>query len=125
MVNRSQEFADRMTEFERDRDVDSFVSDIFAADVELVRPETGRQLSGHDGARTFWQEYVHRFQQVESTFSRVRDGELGVLEWTSSAQLPNGTDIVYAGVSLLDFDAEGQVQRFSTYYDTGVFQRQE
>lgn len=122
MTNHVREFADQLTEFESSGDVGSFVTAVFAADVELVRPETGRQLSGHDGARTFWEEYRALFNHVHSTFSRVHDGELGVLEWSSDAQLPNGTDITYTGVSLLDFNDRGQARRFSTYYDTRVFQ---
>ena len=122
MVDRAQAFADRLVALERDRDLESFVTDLFARDVELARPETGRELTGLDGARTFWQEYVERFDRVASTFARVHDGDIGVLEWTSTAQLPNGTEITYSGVSLLDFDDRDLVRRFSTYYDTRVFQ---
>lgn len=123
-MSHAQDFADRLTEFESSGDVDTFVSAVFADDVDLFRPETGQHLRGHDGARTFWQEYQNQFSAVRSSFSRVHDGEVGVLEWTSDATLPTGRDITYHGVSLLDFDDAGKVARFSTYYDTQVFQPQ-
>ncbi len=122
MTNRAQEFADRLVDLESSGDVAAFVSAVFASDVELVRPETGRAHSGHEGARTFWAEYLAQFEHVHSTFNRIHDGEIGVLEWVSTATLPNGTEISYAGVSLLDFDGQDQVRRFSTYYDTSAFQ---
>lgn len=122
MMDRAQKFADELTELESGGEVGAFVTAVFADDVELNRPETGQQLRGHDGARTFWEEYLAQFDSVRSTFSRVQDGEVGVLEWTSEAQLAGGSDITYTGVSLLDFDEQGQVRRFATYYDTRVFQ---
>ncbi|MDN5761038.1 MAG: nuclear transport factor 2 family protein [Microlunatus sp.] len=122
MTNLAQQFADRLTELEASGDVDSFVSAVFADDTELVRPETRQQLTDHDGAHRFWTEYLSQFTKVQSTFNRVHYSDIGVLEWTSSAQLAHGTDITYAGVSLLDFNDQGQVSRFCTYYDTRVFQ---
>lgn len=122
MTNLAQKFADQLVELETNGDVDAFVNAVFAADVTLIRPEIGQQHTGPDGARTFWAEYLHQFTTVRSSFDRVHNGEVGVLEWTSEAQLPNGTDISYAGVSLLDFDDDSKVTRFVTYYDTQVFQ---
>lgn len=120
--DRAQAFADRLTTFETERDLDAFVPGAFAEDVVLLRPETGQELRGHDGARTFWQEYLGTFDAVRSTFSRVQDGEVGVLEWTSEATLAGGSDVTYHGASLLDFGGDGRVTRFATYYDTRVFQ---
>ena len=122
MTDRAQDFAERLTTVEQDRDVDAFVTAAFAEDVVLVRPETGQELRGHEGARTFWREYLQTFDAVRSTFSRVQDGEVGVLEWTSEATLAGGRDITYRGVSLLDLADDGRVSRFATYYDTRVFQ---
>lgn len=122
MSNPTQTFADRLLALESDGDVESFVSATFAEDVELQRPETGQRLTGQQGALTFWTEYLDRFAAIRSSFSRVHHGDLGVLEWTSDGQLSNGTDISYAGVSLLEFDESDQVTRFATYYDTRLFQ---
>ena len=120
--DRAQDFADRLTTFEADRDLDAFLAAAFAEDVVLLRPETGQELDGHDGARTFWREYLETFDAVRSTFSRVQDGEVGVLEWTSETTLAGGRDLTYRGASLLDFSGDGRVARFATYYDTRVFQ---
>lgn len=122
MMGRAQEFADQLNALEADGDVEAFVAAVFSDDVVLVRPETGQQLSGHDGAQTFWQEYLAQFNRVSSTFERVDDGGIGVLEWVSAAELRAGTEISYAGVSLLDYDEQDRVRRFATYYDTQAFQ---
>ena len=124
MTDPAQDFADRLTTFEQDRDLDAFVTSAFSPDVVLLRPETGQELTGHEGARTFWSEYLTTFEQVRSTFSRVQEGAVGVLEWTSEARLAGGRDITYRGASLLDVDEHGLVSRFATYSDTRLFQPQ-
>ena len=122
MTDRAQAFADQLNKLEADGDVDRFVGEVFAAEVELVRPESHQQLSGHDGARTFWTQYLAHFDSIRSEFSRVVDSDdLGVLEWRSTGRLRTGADIAYSGVSVLDLDGEGRVRRFATYYDTTPF----
>ncbi len=117
----AQSFARALQELESTKDVDRFVSGVFAEDAELVRPETGQQERGSGGAREFWQQYVDQFQEIRSEFSRVVDGDVGVLEWTSTGRLSSGADVSYRGVSLLDVDSDGRVTRFATYYDTAPF----
>ena len=122
MTDRAQTFADQLNELEAGGDVDRFVTAVFATEVELVRPEAHQQLAGQDGARTFWTQYLAHFDSIRSEFSRVADSDgLGVLEWRSTGRLRTGSDIAYAGVSVLDFDGEGLVRRFATYYDTTPF----
>ena len=120
MTNRTEQFAAALHDLEGTGDVDAFVA-VFADDVELVRPETQQQLAGVAGARAFWQQYLATFDHISSDFRRVVDGEVGVLEWTSTGQLAGGAPITYAGVSLLDFDDAGKVRRFATYFDTQAF----
>lgn len=120
MTNRTEDFAAALHALEGGGDLDTFVA-VFADDVELHRPETQQQLEGPDGARTFWRQYLATFDRVSSDFSRVVDGRVGVLEWTSTGQRNGGADITYAGVSLLDFDDDGLVTRFATYFDTQAF----
>ena len=120
-TDRARAFAQALQDLERTSDVDHFVSAAFAADVELVRPETGQQERGTGGATQFWQQYVDQFEEIRSEFARIVDGDVAVLEWTSSGRLHGGTDISYRGVSLLDFDGDGRVTRFATYYDTAPF----
>lgn len=119
-TNRTEQFADALHALEGGGDLDAFVG-VFADDVELHRPETGQRLDGTSGARAFWEQYLATFDEIRSDFSRVVDGEVGVLEWTSTGRLAGGSPITYAGVSLLDFDEAGRVTRFATYFDTQAF----
>lgn len=119
-TNRTENFADALHALEDGGDLDTFVA-VFADDVELLRPETQQRLDGTSGARAFWEQYLATFDRVRSDFSRVVDGEVGVLEWTSTGRLVGGSDITYTGVSLLDFDDAGRVTRFATYFDTQAF----
>ena len=120
-MSRAQSFADALQRLEQDGDLDAFV-DVFSDEVELVRPEPGGRESGREGARRFWQAYLDQFSEIRSSFSRVVDAErLGELEWTSEGTLGTGRPIAYAGVSLLEHDADGKVARFATYYDTAAF----
>ena len=114
-------FARALQELERTEDVDRFVSSVFTDGVELSRPETGQHNRGSGGAREFWQQYLDQFDDVSTDFERIVEAEVGVLEWTSSGHLSTGTEISYRGVSVLDFDADGRVTRFTTYYDTAPF----
>ena len=118
--NRTEAFATALHDLESGGDVDAFVS-VFADDVELHRPETQQQLDGIEGARAFWKQYLGMFGEISSDFSRVVDGPVGVLEWTSTGTLASGAPITYTGVSLLDFDDAGKVSRFATYFDTQAF----
>lgn len=120
--DRAQAFADALQKFESDGDVDTFVQDQFADDTRLLRPEVDQEVTGTDGAREFWQQYLGQFSDIASSFDRVTgSGDLGVLEWTSTGTLTAGAAISYRGVSLLDFDDQGKVSRFATFFDTAPF----
>lgn len=122
MTTPAQTFADALQTLEGSGDVESFVSSVFTSDAVLLRPETGQELTGSDGARQYWEQYLAQFGEIRSEFSQVRDADgLGVLEWTSTGTLAGGGDISYTGVSLLDLDGEGRVTRFATYFDTAKF----
>ena len=121
--NRASAFAEALQTFEQDRDLDAFAR-VFAPDAELLRPEQRGGEQGEDGVRTFWQQYLDQFASIRSEFSRVVEaGQLGELEWTSKGSLGSaseGTEVEYEGVSLLEFDDQGRVSRFATYYDTAA-----
>lgn len=120
-MSSAQSFADALQELERSGNLDAFL-DVFADDVQLVRPEPGSSQHGRDGARRFWQAYLDQFSQISSEFGRVVDADrLGELEWVSRGRLATGRDITYAGCSLLEHDDDGKVVRFATYYDTVPF----
>jgi ketosteroid isomerase-like protein len=118
--NRASAFAEALQTFEQDRDLDAFAR-VFAPDAELLRPEQRAGEQGEDGVRAFWQQYLDQFASIRSEFSRVVEaGQLGELEWTSKGSLGGGTEVEYEGVSLLEFDDQGRVSRFATYYDTAA-----
>lgn len=120
-MSAAREFADALQRLEADGDLDAFVGR-FAEDVVLVRPEPGGQETGPDAARRFWQAYLDQFESIGSTFGRLVDAEpYAELEWVSEGRLRTGREITYAGVSLLEHDADGQIARFATYYDTVPF----
>ena len=122
-MSRAQQFADALQRLEQDRDLDPFLTQ-FSDDVRLMRPETGGHEEGGDGARAFWTAYLEQFDDIASTFGRLVDaGALGELEWTSTGRLKTGREITYTGVSLLEHDDDGNVQRFVSYYDTAAFVR--
>ena len=121
MTSHAQSFADALQSLETTRDVDRFVTASFADDVVLRRPETGQSEHGRDGATRYWRQYLDRFQEIRSEFGRIAEGGPGVLEWTGAGRLSSGAAITYTGVSLLDFDDDGRVVGFATYYDTAPF----
>ena len=94
--------------------------ELFAEGATLQRPE--KDASGADqGHEEFWRQYREVFSSLSTEFVSVREeGDLGVLEWTSTGTLTTGREVSYAGVSLLEFSGD-LVQRFATYYDTAAF----
>lgn len=117
-------FADTLQQVEQTGDVEPLM-ELFSDNSTLVSPEREIAVSGRDAIRKFWSHYLHSFQTVRSTFTRIRaSGELGVLEWKSEGTLQKGTPFHYCGVSLLDVD-DDHVQRFATYYDTAALVRSE
>jgi ketosteroid isomerase-like protein len=116
-TSRADRFADALTRLEQSRDA-SAMTDQFADDVELRRPETDATTGDVDG---FWSRYLDQFDEIGTEFTHVAEADdLAVLEWTSKGRLAAGRSIEYRGVSLLGFDGD-RVRRFSTYYDTAAF----
>jgi ketosteroid isomerase-like protein len=116
----TEEFMRTLQRIEQSRDVGPLV-EMFADDAELASPERDATRRGRDGARTFWEEYLSAFSRVQSTFTRVREGDgFAVLEWVSDGALANNDPIRYPGVSILELEGD-RVTRFSTYYDSAAF----
>jgi ketosteroid isomerase-like protein len=117
-------FADTVNQIEQTGDVEPLI-ELFSDNSTLLSPEREIVASGRDAIRKFWSLYLHSFQTVRSTFTRIRSsGELGILEWESEGTLQNGAPFHYCGVSLLDVN-DDRVQRFATYYDTAALVRSE
>ena len=114
-------FAAALQSLESDGQHDDLVG-LFAEGAELHRPEVAKPGSSNDDPAAYWQAYADQFEKISTEFGHVHDHDSGAwLEWTSRGTLATGRDIEYSGVSLLELDGEGQVSRFSTYYDTAAF----
>jgi hypothetical protein len=113
-------FADALLAFESGGEV-SELAGLFADGAELVRPEASG-LEDPGDAAGFWTSYRNQFDEISTEFGHVQEGEeYASLEWSSSGSLSTGRSITYRGVSLLHLDADGQIDRFATYYDTAAF----
>lgn len=113
-------FTQALQRLEESGQVDDLLT-LFTEDCELENLAATTPVKGRDSAHQFWKNYYAAFQQIQSEFTRVLEGEnLAVLEWTARGTLADGSPIEYRGVSILELAGE-QVRRFQTYYDTGAF----
>ena len=116
----ADDFMHALQETERVGDAGPVVA-MFAEDGEALNLGRTEPVRGREGVRRFWEEYLSSFREIRSEFTRVIEGEQGVvLEWVSRGALPDGQPVEYRGVSILE-PAEGPVRRFRTYYDSAVF----
>jgi ketosteroid isomerase-like protein len=116
MSELADRFMSTLQQLERERDVDRLVA-LFTSDVELQRAPRSAVYRGHDGARTFWSEYLDAFQNIETQFRQVTESpERVVMEWHSVATTKQGRHIEYDGCSIIESGDNG-VKRFRTYYD--------
>ena len=78
--------------------------------------------SGREGARTFWKDYRSSFREIKSHFTKIHLSSDGLitLEWTSEGIARSGRPFTYRGITLLEFNANGKIQRFQAYYDTAA-----
>jgi ketosteroid isomerase-like protein len=120
---RADSFATALRSFEDTGD-SSQLRELFAPNPELLRPQVATGNEGTSDVTRFWEEYRSQFSQLSTEFVRVMEsGDLGVLEWVSRGTLTTGRPIEYSGTSLLNFDDEGRIRRFATYFDTAAFLR--
>jgi len=95
--------------------------DLTAPDAVLSKLGGHRDAQGPDGARTFWDEYRSVFATVSTEFTGSVDGEHGsAMEWISRGTLPDGTELTYRGVTVIEVAGE-QVSGVRTYYDSAAF----
>lgn len=114
-----EQFAKQLQDLERTRDPQALIS-LFSDDVELTRAPQNREYRGLDGAREFWNEYLHMFPNVETTFDAVTQADgRAALEWHSTCKLENGSNVTYQGCTVIETDGE-RVQRLRTYYDSAA-----
>ena len=95
--------------------------ELTSEDAVLTKLDSHREAHGREGARAFRDEYRSVFRTISTEFTHSLDGEHGSsLEWRSSGTLPDGADLAYRGVTVIDVDGE-QVTGVRTYYDSAAF----
>jgi len=120
MSDVSERFEQALHHLDAESDAGPMV-DLTAPDAVLTKLGGHREERGPDGARTFWDEYRSVFATISTEFTGRVEGEHGTaLEWTSTSTLPDGTDLTYRGVTVLDV-AGDQVSGVRTYYDSAAF----
>lgn len=99
------------------------LAELFADDAELTNSiieadDAKSQRHGRDEIRQFWREYGESFRSIQSEFIDVTASEHSAgLFWQSKGSDANGKPLEYEGVSLLEFNDEGKIQRFKGYFD--------
>ena len=117
---RVDEFITTLQQMERTKDVSSMLK-FFTDDAAMSSIALHKPMQGLDGVKKFWTDYLAIFRTVKSDFVHVHvSGDLAVLEWRSTGELPGGAVIDYQGVSVLEFARE-KICRFRTYYDSAAF----
>ena len=120
MTPDAKTFIDALHRLEADRDVDT-IAKLFASGAAISNPLVAE--GGQDGAKAFWTAYRAAFDEINSTFSTVVEGDgRVVLEWCR-AGAAKGRPITYEGVSVLDVGDDG-VTGFRTYFDSAKLGRQ-
>jgi len=83
----------------------------------------GESAHGKDAILAFWTEYKQQLGQARSKFHHITTGERAAgLFWTTQGTSPGGEEVHYHGVSLLEFNDNGDIQFFRGYYDTRELQ---
>lgn len=119
----AQQFIDALHALEQgsEENVEAIVA-LFSDKARLTN--AALQLAGHDesgleGARHFWTQYRRTLGKAYSRFSHITtDDKSAGLFWTTEGQTPDGVDLTYDGVTLLEFDESGKITFFRGYYDT-------
>lgn len=90
---------------------------MFGPESELSNPTLPRPLRGRAGAEELWNAYIGTFREIHSEFRLIVETEQGAaLEWTSRGSAPDGKEIAYEGVSILELE-NGAIRRFRAYFD--------
>ena len=98
------------------------LSALYAGDATLnnsALDNKNTQIKGRDAILKFWVEYKETLGQVFSKFHHVTlSDDAAGLFWTTEGTNPAGDTVHYHGATLLQFDAQGQINFFRGYYDT-------
>lgn len=109
-------FIDALRTLESERDPEPIAA-LYADDAEAGNTAIDRRFTGQDGAREFWSHYRDAFDTIESSFRNVVESDgVTVLEWTSKATMPDGSELDYEGVTLYETDGD-RITRSTAYFD--------
>lgn len=114
--SRAGAFIDALLRAESQGDTGPLVA-MFSPEADLQNPTMPRPLSGPEGAREFWDVYLRSFHGIRSEFRLiVETPRAAALEWTSRGRAPDGSEIGYDGVTVLEFEGDA-IRRFRAYFD--------
>ena len=124
---RAKEFIDALHILEEGSDQDaSALAEMYAEDATLTNAALelkGDAMKGRDAILAFWVEYKAQLGDSRSHFHHITtNDEAAGLFWTTEGTSPSGDKVHYHGVSLLQFDEQGQITFFRGYYDTRELQ---
>lgn len=114
--SRTNAFIEALTHAESQGDTGPLLA-MFGPAAELQNPALPASLRGPEGAREFWDAYLATFRTIHSEFRMVLESDRGAaLEWTSRGSAPDGRELVYDGVSIIEFEGD-LIRRFRAYFD--------
>jgi ketosteroid isomerase-like protein len=124
---KAQEFIDALHALEQGSEAElAPLVDKYAEDARLTNAALelkGETSHGKEAIRAFWSEYKQQLGQMKSNFHHVTTSDRAAgLFWTTEGTNPQGQEIHYHGVSLLEFNEQGLIQFFRGYYDTRELQ---
>lgn len=100
------------------------IAELFAEDAQLsnsimAHQQGTHQYSGREHIANFWRAYRESFQDIHSEFDEITlNDQAAGLFWRSSGADKQGRPLNYEGVSLLELNDAGQIQRFKAYFDS-------
>lgn len=124
---KAKEFIDALHILEEGSDQDAHaLAEMYTQDATLTNSALdlkGTQMKGRDAILEFWVEYKAQLGQARSHFHHITTSDTAAgLFWTTDGQSPSGEKINYHGVSLLQFNEQGEIEFFRGYYDTRELQ---
>ena len=117
------EFIDALRRLEASGEVDPIVA-MFDPAAEIGNPLTAKPLRGQAGVREFRETYRRTLGAARSEFRVIVESDAAAaLEWTSRGDAPGGRELVYSGVSVLEF-LNDKIRRFQAYFDPRALGRE-
>lgn len=100
------------------------IAGLYTDTAEIANVVTPKTFTGVDGARDFWTKYRETFGEMRSEFRNVIAIEgSAALEWTTVGNSKDDHEIIYSGVTILEFDAD-KISRSCAYFNAHDLGRQ-